>query len=239
MQFSLRQAVIIFTVGALIGSVPSVSEAAFAKALGKKSYGGKLSKSHSLSTQQLTGDPASILKGSMSTEYDPTVVKLIDLIPGPYFDVTALIGIHLDTDGPGVERFASDSAFFAGLPLPYTETGYVQVSFERKAGTTEQSVIDPLPGYILVDSDGTTDGDDTHALFFQGLVPNSSEVASYHIYQEDGTRHAVVPDYLINLDNEIITSDIESATVQAQLPEPTGLGLLATAGFGAMIRRRH
>src|SRR4051794_12731616 len=123
--------------GFAVALAPAVSEASFSRSLS-----GSLSTNRSISTQQLTADPASILQGSMSTTYDPHVVSLTDLIPGPEFDVSALIGIRLPTDDtPNAERFVSGAAFFAGLPYAYQETGYIQVSFFRHPGSTAQSII--------------------------------------------------------------------------------------------------
>src|SRR5687768_9305989 len=127
-----RHASRLFVAGFCITAFSGFSEASFYRSLGGSTSGSSLSTTRSFSTQQLTADPVSIGRGSMSTEYDPDVVRLTDLFPGPSFDTTALIGIRLATDPPTFERFVSDSAFFAGLPYAFEETGYVQVSFFRK-----------------------------------------------------------------------------------------------------------
>jgi hypothetical protein len=216
---------------------PAISEASFAKKIGS-SYGGTLSTSTSLSTQQLTADPASILQGSMSTEYDPTLVSLQSLIPNEFFHVSALIGVHLP--GDPTERFVTDTAFFGGLPAGATETGYLQVSFQRFAGFDTQASIPTLPGYVVVDTDGETDGDETHALVFKSITENRNAVATYHIYQEDGTHHAVLPDYLIDLTGQTADSPIGDAIVSGVVPEPTiGALVIAFAGALGLRRRRH
>ena len=222
---------------AALGTWAPSAEASFARAL-RKSYGGTLSTNTSTSTQQLTSDPDGIAKGSVSTEYNPAIVTLKGLMPGPVFDVSALIGIRLPTDPAGSERFVSGAAYFAGLPFAFQETGYLQVSFLRHPGTTEQSIINPLPNFDIVDTDGEINGDDTHALFFQALNPGSSAMAAYRIYQEDGTKHAVLPDYLINLDNELFTSGITEANVEGIVPEPAMLSL-AGSGVLLLMRRRR
>jgi hypothetical protein len=217
---------------------PGTAGASFANAL-KKSYGGKLSSNSSTSTQQLTADPASIQKGSMSTSYDPAVSSLFELIPGPFFDVNALIGIRLSTDAPGTERFVSDAAYFAGLPYDYQETGYVQVSFFRHVDTISQSIINPRDNYLIVDTDGEIDGDDTHAFFFDIISPDLSVIPSYTLFREDGTHHAVLPDYLVNLEGTFFGPGIESATVSGAVPEPASLGLAIALAGAALLRRRR
>jgi MYXO-CTERM domain-containing protein len=221
----------------VVGLMPAVSEASFAKSIGSR-YGGTLSTNTSLSTQQLTADPASIQKGSMSTEYDPSIVSLESLIPSPTFGVSALIGVRLP--GDPTERFVTDTAFFAGLPTGVTESGYLQVSFERLPEHPEQGSVPTLPGYVVVAADGETDGDETHALLFSSRTENSSAIASYHIYQEDGTHHAVLPDYLIDLTGQTADGPIGDATVSGVVPEPTvGAVAMALAGVFGLRRRRH
>ncbi len=217
---------------------PNSAFASFANSLGG-AYGGTLRTNKNLRTQQLTGDPASILRGSMSTEYDPSLVSLFEIEPGPVFDITALIGIRLLSDPPATERFVSNTQFFSGLPFPYVETGYLQVSFVRKSEAGDvQSIIDPRPGYVLADVDGFIDGDETHALFFEALTSDPTAVASYRLYREDGSRHDVLPDFLTTLDN-VTTTEISDATVAAPLPEPACMGILAGAGCLVLSRRRR
>jgi hypothetical protein len=219
-----------------ISAFSSASQASFYKSLTGSSSGSKLSTTTSFSTQQLTADPASILRGSMSTEYDADVMTLSDLFPGPSFDTTALIGIRLLTDPPTFERLVSDTVFFAGLPYPFEETGYVQVSFFRKEGNLEQSVINPFPGFTLYTVNGETDGDDTHALFFNVATTDLSATATYRTYREDGSMHAVLPDYLQNLQNEVATTFTESV-VSAPVPEPSVLSLGILIAGGGLLRR--
>src|SRR4051812_38109623 len=86
----------LFAFAAIGAAMPSVSEASFARALGG-SYGGTLSTNKSISTQQLTADPASVLRGSTSTQYDPCVVNLscIEALDG--FHITkAFVGVTYD-----------------------------------------------------------------------------------------------------------------------------------------------
>ena len=220
--------------------LPAVSEASFARKIGS-SYGGTLSTNTSLSTQQLTSDPASVLQGSVSTEYDPSIVSLQSLIPSEFFHVSALIGVRLPGDPPATERFVTDTAFFGGgLPTGLSETGYLQVSFQRFAGFDQTSTVPTQPGYVVVDANGETDGDETHALLFRSITSNPNAVASYHIYQEDGTHHAVVPDFLVNLNEETAQSPIGDATVSGVVPEPTVGGIaLACAGLLGLRRRRR
>jgi len=226
--------------GAVVASLvlfPAVSEASLARKLGSR-YGGTLSSNTSISTQQLTADPASILQGSMSTEYDPTLVSLQQLIPSEFFHVSALIGVRLP--GDPTERFVTDTAFFGGLPAGATQSGYLQVSFQRFAGFDQQASIATLPGYVVVDTDGETDGDETHALVFKSITDNRNAIASYHIYQEDGTHHAVLPDYLIDLTGQTADSPIGDATVSGTVPEPTvGAAAMAFAGVLGLRRRRR
>jgi hypothetical protein len=219
---------------------PSVSHASFARRIGS-SYGGTLSTNTSLSTQQLTSDPASVLQGSVSTEYNPAIVSLDDLLPSEFFHVSALIGVRLPTDPPATERFVTDTAFFGGgLPAGTTETGYLQVAFQRFAGFDQTATVPTLPGYIVVDTDGEIDGDETHALLFKSISLDPNAIASYHIYQEDGTHHAVVPDYLINLSNERDGGPIGDATVSGVVPEPAaGMLVLAATGLLSLNRRRR
>jgi hypothetical protein len=230
----------LFAGGAVVASLlllPSVSEASLAKKLGTR-YGGTLSTNTSLSTQQLTADPASILQGSMSTEYDPSLVSLQSLIPNEFFHVSALIGVHLP--GDPIERFVTDTSFFGGLPAGVTESGYLQVSFQRFAGFDQVATIATLPGYVVVDVDGETEGDDTHALIFKSITDNRNAIATYHIYQEDGTHHAVLPDYMINLAGETAEGPIGDARVDGIVPEPTtGALAMAVAGVLGLRRRRR
>jgi hypothetical protein len=219
--------------------IPAVSEASLARRLGSR-YGGTLSTNTSTSTQQLTSDPASVLQGSVSTEYDPAVVSLIDLFPSEFFNVSALIGVRLPGDPLTTERFVTDTAFFGGLPAGVTETGYLQVSFQRFAGFDTVATVPTLPGYVVVDTDGETEGDETHALLFKSVTLDPNAIASYHIYQEDGTGHAVVPDYMTIIGGGFIEGPIESATVSSLIPEPTaGVLGVACAGLLAMRRRRR
>jgi hypothetical protein len=218
--------------------LPAVSQASFARLVGS-SYGGTLSTNTSLSTQQLTADPASVLQGSVSTEYDPSIVSLESLIPSEFFHVSALIGVRLPGDPPSTERFVTDTTFFGGgLPAGVTETGYLQVSFERFAGFDQVSTIPTQPGYVAVDADGETDGDETHALLFRSISADPNAIATYHIYQEDGTHHAVVPDYLEDLSEQTATNPIADATVSGVVPEPT-IGALALAAGGLLSLRRR
>jgi hypothetical protein len=234
--FTLRAGAVIGSLALALGMFAPSAEASFAKSL-NKSYGGTLGTNTSTRTQQLTSDPDGIAQGSVSTEYNPTLVSLKSILPGPFFDVNALIGVR--KDGEDFERYVTDTAFFAGLPFSYAETGYLQVAFVRHPGTTQQSIIPTAPGYVVVDTDGETNGDDTHALFFQALDPNSTEFATYRIYQEDGTGHRVLPDYLKNLDNETFTSGITPAVVSGALPEPATVSLVFAGGALMLIRRRR
>ena len=220
-------------------ALPQAAEASFARQIGS-SYGGRLSTSGSTSTQQLTSDPASILQGSVSTTYQPDLVTLVELLPAEFFQVSALIGVRLPTDPATTERFVTDAAFFAGgLPAGTVETGYVQIAFLRTGGFETESNVPTREGFTNEVTNGEINGDETHALFFQAVNPPSSEVASYTLYQEDGTRHAVVPDYLVMLNEQRVDTPSSSATVSAPLPEPSAALLAVAAAGGALLRRRR
>src|SRR5215212_8161048 len=96
----------------LVGAMPAVSEASFAKAIGSR-YGGTLSSNTSISTQQLTADPVTVLRGSTSTEYDPNVVRLGNIFAEDGFHITAAyVGVSFDGE---TEDLVSLSHFLEGL----------------------------------------------------------------------------------------------------------------------------
>jgi hypothetical protein len=221
--------------GLAFAAAPALSEASFSR-----TYSGRLSSNGSISTQQLTADPANIAQGSMSTLYEPGKVSLEEIIPGPEFDITALIGVRLPTDSPTTERFVTYDAYIAGSPLAYAETGYLQVTFVRKEGSTAESTINDREGFVVVDTDGPLGGDDTHAMFFRSVVLDDPNLTpTYTLYNEDGTMHDVLPDYLRQINGET-SFDIQDAVLSGPVPEPgTGAIVLALAGAAAMRRGRR
>jgi hypothetical protein len=226
----------------LVGSMPASSEASFAKAIGSR-YGGTLSSSTSLSTQQLTADPVTVLRGSTSTEYDPSVVRLSNITAEEGFIITeAYVGVSFD--GGESEDLVSLGQFLEGLAFEFEETGYLQVFYHRTdegppSLLSEQSE----GGYVVVDTDGEIEGDNTHTMLFDYIAENINTLAHYRLYADDGSR-GTSPDFLVSIeDPNLIIRDIAEANVAGALvpiPAALGPGLIGLAGVVIhRLRKRH
>jgi hypothetical protein len=225
---------------AVIGAaVPTVSEAAFAKRIGS-SYGGTLSTNKSISTQQLTADPVTVLRGSTSTTYDPCVVSLDGLEALDGFHITkAFVGVSYD-HGATEKLLCFDDYKNAEQQQQhcFQETGYLQVFYARDCESSEKSTKPVEDGFVVRDQDGVTNGDNTHTMFFKYIAEDPTTVAHYRLYADDGERgkHA---DYLVSIDDPCHKIfDIHDATVSANmipLPAALGPGLI---GLGGVVLHR-
>lgn len=220
-------------------AVPSVSEASFARAIGS-SYGGTLSSNTSLSTQRLTADPVTVLRGSTSTTYDPDVVRLNSILPEDGFHITeAYVGVTFDNGE--TEDLVSLGQFIEGLSFEYEETGYLQVFYARN---DEGPMVMTLPGgvegdgYVVMDTDGEIFGDNTHSMIFNYIAENPNTVAQYRLYADDGSR-GTSPDSLTSIEdpNTMITDIAEANVAAALIPLPAALGP-GLIGLGAVVIHR-
>ena len=224
---------------ALFGaSLPSVSEASFARAIGS-SYGGTLSSNTSISTQRLTADPVTVLKGSTSTTYDPDVVRLNNITAEEGFRIKeAYVGVSFD--GGETEDLVSLGQFLEGLAFEFDETGYLQVFYERDDGGPAALTLEggDDDGYVVMDTDGEIFGDNTHTMLFDYIAENDTTVASYRLYADDGSR-GTSPDSLVSVDDpSFVIRDIAEANVAAALiPLPAALGP-GLIGLGAVVLHR-
>ena len=225
----------------LVGAMPAVSEASFARAFGSR-YGGTLSSNTSLSTQQLTADPVTVLRGSTSTEYDPAVVRLSNVLAEEGFHITeAYVGVSFDGE---TEDLVSLGQFLEGLNFEYEETGYLQVFYARnEEGPSFQTLTMPGDdGYVVVDTDGELEGDNTHTMLFKYIAEDITTLAKYRLYADDGSR-GTSPDSLVSVeDPSFVIRDIEEANVQGALiplPAAAGPGLIGLAVVAVVKRLRR
>jgi hypothetical protein len=226
----------------IVGSLPAVSEASFARRIGS-SYGGTLSSNTSLSTQQLTADPVTVLKGSTSTEYDPSVVKLNNITAEPGFTITeAYVGVRFE--GEEGEDLVSLNQFLEGLEMNFVETGYLQVFYKRTEGEGGFETLATSEGYVVVDQDGEVNGDNTHTMTFDYLAEDPKTVAKYRLYADDGSR-GTSADSLVSIEDPTFRiHDIAEANVAGPLvvplPAAFGPGLIGLVGVAMHgIRRRR
>jgi hypothetical protein len=232
---------ILFAAAIAVGSLPAVSEASFARQLGSR-YGGTLSSNTSTSTQQLTADPVTVLKGSTSTTYDPHVVRLNNITPEEgFFIKEAYVGVSFD--GGETEDLVSLGQFLEGLAFDFQETGYLQVFYQREEGGGEVlSTLASNDGYVVMDTDGEIFGDNTHTMLFDYIAENPLTVAHYRLYADNGSR-GTSPDFLVSVDDpSFVIRDIEEANVAAALiplPAALGPGLIGLAGVGLVKRLRR
>jgi hypothetical protein len=227
---------------AVVGvAVPSVTEASFAKRIGSR-YGGTLSTNTSLSTQQLTADPVTVLRGSTSTTYDPRIVSLDSISALEGFHVTkAFVGV---TYNHGETEKLLCYAEYRELQNSdcFKETGYLQVFYARDCEGSEQSSIKPVEdGFVVRDEDGETQGDNTHTMFFKYIAEDPTTAAKYRLYADDGERGACA-DGLVSIDDpNFVIRDIAEANVSANMvPLPAALGpALVCLGGVALHRLRQ
>ena len=90
---SLRGLVVLTIVGC-IGFSAQVSEAALAQQAGGSGLSGTLSKNKAIRKQQLIADPTEPVSGSISVNYDPSVVTLSGLLFGPGYEGTAFVELQ-------------------------------------------------------------------------------------------------------------------------------------------------
>jgi hypothetical protein len=207
---------------ALVSAYPAVSEASFAKKIGSR-YGGTLSSNTSTRTQQLTADPVTTLRGSTSTEYDPSVVSLDNIFAEEGFFVTeAYVGMTYD-EGE-TEALISLGAFIESGHLEGRETGYLQVFYASASGEVlfSAAVSSLEEGYTVVDTDGEIEGDNTHTMLFNYIAENDSTLAKYRLYADDGSRGATADSLVSTEDPTFIIRDIAEANVAGSLIPPPG-----------------
>ncbi|MDB5296738.1 MAG: hypothetical protein JWO31_2721 [Phycisphaerales bacterium] len=135
--------------------------AALATKLGKKRFTAKLSSNPAIRRQQLIVDPEGILGGSASVRYDPTVVRLVDVIDPAAYDVTGgyvdvipssggfgsgLLPLDAFLDRPsiggraGVVPAVPTVPAEPAVPPLFFERGFVQVFFNRRAESAVTSL---------------------------------------------------------------------------------------------------
>src|SRR5688500_2324370 len=115
---------------------------ALAAAAGGSGYSGTLSTNTSIRKQQLVCDPAEPKQGSTSTLYDPSMVTLTGVMPGPGYNNLGFIG-HVEVRLRSGNTLLQPLVAFFQNPLG-TETGYVQMQY-RLSGSAGQ--ITPPAGY--------------------------------------------------------------------------------------------
>lgn len=223
--------------------IPGAAEAAFAKKVGSK-YGGTLKSNKSMKTQQLTADPVSVLRGSTSTTYDPSVVSLDQIFAEEGFFLTSTLIEVRFIGGEGTGTSLISYGEYREIPREFfVETGYVQVFYEAQSFETFGSfaLAEEGDGYVTVDTDGETEGDNTHTMLFNYIAENESTVAHYRLYADDGSR-GEGPDSLVSFeDPDFVIRDIEEANVAgALIPLPPALvpALLGFAGVGVVKKLR-
>ncbi|HEX8912816.1 MAG TPA: hypothetical protein VF796_10690 [Humisphaera sp.] len=227
----------------LMVSVVGGSEASAAlasKLTGVKRFTARLSSNRAIRKQQLIVDPEGILGGSVSTSYDPTVVRFVGIADPADFEITGGFVGTGSAGGTGPILTPLDE-YLASLnrtaptrggppsPIPENETGYIQIFFDRRATATAgtravpaggASTIPNFPGYRTVAEDGPTGVGDTHALLFEYLptVPENVR-ASYTVFAIP-KRGLANPDFLIPADDPehpIPYTELGSARVTASL----------------------
>ena len=169
---------------------------ALAAAAGGSGYSGTLSTNTSIRKQQLVCDPAEPKQGSTSTLYDPSMVTLTGVMPGPGYNNLGFIG-HVEVRLRSGNTLLQPLVAFFQNPLG-TETGYVQMQY-RLSGSAGQ--ITPPAGYAIVQEDGVQ-GVDTHAFFFDFKpgVPTTAN-AAYKIFAANASTFSTnVQDFLVTND---------------------------------------
>jgi hypothetical protein len=226
----------LFTFALVGAALPAVSEASFARRLGS-SYGGTLSTNTSLSTQQLTADPVTVLRGSTSTTYDPCVVSLDSIAALDGFNITkAFVGVTYD-HGETEKLLCYEDFKNAENPC-FKETGYLQVFYARDCEESSSGGKVVADGYTVADKDGMTDGDNTHTMFFKYIAEDPTTVAKYRLYADDGERGKCA-DGLVSVDDpNTVIRNISEASVSANLiPLPAALGPGLVCLGGMVIHR--
>ena len=215
-MFAKRTLGILFTL-AFVG-LPAVSEGALARRLGSR-YGGTLSSNPAIRAQQLAADPESVFRGSTSTEYDPSVVKLNSITPGSGFFISeAYVGVSFD--GGDTEDLVSLSQFQGGLESSFIETGYLQVFYQAESEGSSESLALEEDGYTVVDTDGEIAGDNTHNMLFDYIAEIPTTVARYRLYRDDGSR-GTSEDSLRSMEEpDFKITDIAEANVAGADPAP-------------------
>lgn len=239
-RFRLRT-LVMSSLAAVVVAGPECHAALAVRAGGKPRFTARLSSNPAIRRQQLIVDPEGILSGSVSVQYDPSLVRLVDVqdpadfrVTGGFVKILPTLGLagariplaaFLESRG---DEAASLGSAAADKPRPEREAGVVQVFFNRKddvtppavraAAAAAPSVIPNLPGFTTVDEDGPTGVGDTHALLFEYIGPPEFR-ARYTVYAappDTGT----TPDYLIPADdpqNPITYRDLGSAFVLGPL----------------------
>ena len=228
---------------AILAGGSEASAALASKVTGVKRFTARLSSNRAIRKQQLIVDPEGILSGSVSTAYDPTVVRFVGIADPGDFEITGgWVGSPSSPGGVGPVLLALDdylSSVGATPPpavgiagsdgvAPPSETGYVQIFFERRdAGRAERangpSTIPNLPGYETVAQDGPTGVGDTHALIFEYLPAAGAGAAAGYTVFATPPRNGTVPDSIIpgdDPDNPIPYTDLQPARVRASLESP-------------------
>lgn len=230
---------------ALVGALPVVSEASFARRVGSR-YGGTLSSNSSIRTQQLTADPVTVLRGSTSTEYDPSVVRLNNVFALDGFFVNSVY-VAVTFDGGETEQLITLGQFIEGLGIAFQETGYLQVFYQREEGQGFEIPFEESPndGYVVVDTGGEIHGDLTHSMLFNYIAEDLGTIARYRLYADNGSR-GFSADSLVSIDDpNFEIRDIEEATVAGAgngalipLPAAFGPGLVGLAVVGLVKKYR-
>jgi hypothetical protein len=267
MHSLLRRMGILSLVAALFVTAAGEQEASAAlasKLTGKKRFTARLSSNPALRRQQLIVDPEGILGGSVSTRYDPSLVRLVGYLAPGNFAVTGgnirvLPGTSLTDVIIPVDDFLLANSAAGTAPAVYSELGFVQISFERRPSPSltfgGNSVIPNQPGYRTIAEDGPTGINDTHALIFEYWSRTPSDArCEYEVYATPALSD-VRSDFIVSEDdpaNPIPYSELGPAVVAGSLTsrplEPTpavplppaagvALALLATMATIRCYRR--
>lgn len=210
-------------------------------ALAGTGYSGTLSSNASIRKQQLICDPAEPKEGSTSVRYDPSVVTLSGVIPGPGYDNLGFIGL-IEVRSSGGNTILQPLVAWLNN-RNFEETGYVQIRYKLQGNAGQLA---PPSGYSIIEEDGAT-GVDTHAFFFdlKPGVPLTAN-AQYSIFAAHGATFSNnQEDYLVSNDGLNTRSgpdDLAPAFVSSNRPpeitstggpytiaEGSGLVLSATA----------
>jgi hypothetical protein len=204
-------------------------------ALAGSGYSANLSSNPTIRKQQLLCDPSEPIAGSTSVTYDPTLVHLTAIEPGPGYDneaFQAFVEVEVEDGGPiltlapGPESAPSEGPTtvlqplnsFLDAPLG-PETGFVQVKYQLDSeGGAGQLPFDE--GFTPIGHVGPV-GVDTHGITFELLpgVPLNANISYTVLAAHGGTHSGNDEDFLEDTSHNIYGPDqLTSATVSSNPP---------------------